>query len=93
MMEKYSSDYSYYGNVYRKSADGNDILVEENAMLEYYDETFKFAFLSDAMAYILSLAYDKEEDKTTIFIENENFLPNILKILWFKFSSSRKCFE
>ena len=40
MMEKYSSDYSYYGNVYRKSADGNDILVEENAMLEYYDETF-----------------------------------------------------
>ena len=62
MMEKYSSDYSYYGNVYRKSADGNDILVEENAMLEYYDETFKFAFLSDAMAYIFSLAYDKEDD-------------------------------
>ena len=61
-MEKYSSDYSYYGNVYRKSADGSDVLVEENAMLEYYDETFKFAFLSDAMAYIFSLAYDKEED-------------------------------
>lgn len=62
MMEKYSSDYSYYGNVYRKSADGNDILVEENAMLEYYDDSFKFAFLTDAMDYILSLTYDKEED-------------------------------
>ena len=58
MMEKYSSDYSYYGNVYRKSADGNDILVEENAMLEYYDETFKFAFLSDAMAYICFLVIE-----------------------------------
>lgn len=61
-MRKHSSNYCYYGNVYRKSADGNDILVEENAMLEYYDDTFKFAFLSDAMAYILSLTYDKEED-------------------------------
>ena len=72
MMEKYSSDYSYYGNVYRKSADGNDILVEENAMLEYYDETFKFAFLSDAMAYIFSLAYDKEEDNN-IVLERDLF--------------------
>ena len=76
MMEKYSSDYSYYGNVYRKSADGNDILVEENAMLEYYDETFKFAFLSDAMAYILSLAYDKEEDNKVA----ENVLNSFLVI-------------
>ena len=74
MMEKYSSDYSYYGNVYRKSADGNDILVEENAMLEYYDETFKFAFLSDAMAYIFSLAYDKEEDNKVA----ENVLNSIM---------------
>lgn len=38
------------------------------------------------MDEIANVTYDKEEDKTTIFIENENFLPNILKILWFKFS-------
>lgn len=61
-MSKYSSDYSYYGNVFRKVSSGDDILVEDNAMLEYYDEEDKFVFLLDAMAYALSLSFDKEDD-------------------------------
>ena len=27
--------------------------------------------------------YDKENDITKIFVENENYLPNILKVLWY----------
>lgn len=30
--------------------------------------------------------YDKENDITKIFVENRNYLPNILKVLWMKFS-------
>jgi putative methanogenesis marker protein 17 len=34
---------------------------------------------------VATLDYDKKENKTNIFIENENFLPNILEKLWLKF--------
>lgn len=34
---------------------------------------------------VANLHYDKEEDTTKIYIQNENYLPNILKKLWFKF--------
>ena len=35
---------------------------------------------------VAKLSYKKEEDVTDIFVENENFLPNILKKLWFMYS-------
>jgi len=41
-------------------------------------KTSNFTPLSD----IGTVKYDKEEDKTVIRVQNENFLPNILKKLW-----------
>ena len=35
---------------------------------------------------VASLTFDKEENQTIINVENENYLPNILKKLWEKFS-------
>ena len=35
---------------------------------------------------IARFTYDKEDDVTHIFVEDENYLPNILKRLWMKFS-------
>ena len=35
---------------------------------------------------VANLNYDKANDKTIILIDNENYLPNILKILWMQFS-------
>ena len=35
---------------------------------------------------VASLTYNKADDKTMILIDNENYLPNILKILWRQFS-------
>ncbi|AMD17920.1 methanogeneis marker protein 17 [Methanobrevibacter sp. YE315] len=35
---------------------------------------------------VANLSYDKANDKTMILIDNENYLPNILKILWMEFS-------
>ncbi len=35
---------------------------------------------------IARFTYDKQEDVTGIFVEDENYLPNILKKLWRKFS-------
>ena len=43
---------------------------------------------SNAIAFneVANFTYDKADDVTRIFIENENYLPNILKRLWFQFS-------
>lgn len=35
---------------------------------------------------VARINYKKEENVTDIFVENENYLPNILKKLWFMFS-------
>ena len=35
---------------------------------------------------VANLTYDKANDVTTIFIDDENYLPNILKRLWMSFS-------
>ena len=35
---------------------------------------------------VANLTYDKADDVTRILIDNENYLPNILKILWMEFS-------
>ena len=35
---------------------------------------------------VANLTYDKSDDVTTIFIDDENYLPNILKKLWRLFS-------
>ena len=35
---------------------------------------------------VANLTYDKQDDVTRILIDNENYLPNILKLLWTKFS-------
>ena len=35
---------------------------------------------------VANFTYDKSNDVTKIFIENENYLPNILKLLWRRFS-------
>ncbi len=35
---------------------------------------------------VANLTYSKANDVTTILIDNENYLPNILKILWRQFS-------
>ena len=35
---------------------------------------------------VANLTYDKANDKTMILVDNENYLPNILKILWMQFS-------
>ena len=35
---------------------------------------------------VANLIYNKEKDVTTILIDNENYLPNILKLLWRQFS-------
>ncbi|MDR2623290.1 MAG: methanogenesis marker 17 protein [Methanobrevibacter sp.] len=35
---------------------------------------------------VANVTYEKEEDKTTIKILDENYLPNILKLLWGEFS-------
>ncbi len=35
---------------------------------------------------VANLIYDKENDITRILIDNENYLPNILKMLWRSFS-------
>ncbi len=35
---------------------------------------------------VANLTYDKANDVTRILVDNENYLPNILKILWMKFS-------
>ncbi len=42
------------------------------------DKTSSFTSLND----LATLEYDKEEDKTIIRIDDENFLPNILRKLW-----------
>lgn len=43
---------------------------------------------SNAVAFgdVANLTYDKADDVTRIFIDNENYLPNILKRLWRLFS-------
>jgi len=43
---------------------------------------------SNAVAFgdVANLIYDKKDDVTRIIIDNENYLPNILKQLWKKFS-------
>ena len=43
---------------------------------------------SNAIAFgdVANLTYDKARDVTSIFIDNENYLPNILKRLWMMFS-------
>ncbi len=35
---------------------------------------------------VANLTYNKENDVTTILIDDENYLPNILKLLWRQFS-------
>ena len=35
---------------------------------------------------VANLTYNKADDVTTILIDNENYLPNILKLLWRQFS-------
>lgn len=35
---------------------------------------------------VAKLTYRKDSDMTDIFVENENYLPNILKKLWFMYS-------
>ena len=35
---------------------------------------------------VANLTYDKANDKTMILVDNENYLPNMLKILWMEFS-------
>lgn len=35
---------------------------------------------------IARLTYKKDDDVTDIFVENENYLPNLLKRLWFMYS-------
>ena len=35
---------------------------------------------------VANLTYDKANDKTVIIIDDENYLPNILKLLWRQFS-------
>ena len=35
---------------------------------------------------VANLTYDKANDKTVILIDDENYLPNILKVLWRQFS-------
>ena len=35
---------------------------------------------------VTNLTYDKANDKTVILIDDENYLPNILKVLWRQFS-------
>ncbi len=35
---------------------------------------------------VASLKYDKADNVTRIIVDNENYLPNILKILWMQFS-------
>lgn len=35
---------------------------------------------------VANLIYNKQKDATTILIDNENYLPNILKVLWKMFS-------
>ena len=35
---------------------------------------------------VADLTYNKSNDTTTILIDNENYLPNILKLLWRQFS-------
>ena len=35
---------------------------------------------------VVKITYDKKDDVTRIFIEDENYLPNILKRLWATFS-------
>ena len=35
---------------------------------------------------VANFTYDKANDKTMILVDNENYLPNILKILWMQFS-------
>ena len=35
---------------------------------------------------VSNLTYDKQDDVTRILIDNENYLPNILKLLWRQFS-------
>ena len=35
---------------------------------------------------VANFTYDKANDKTVILVDNENYLPNMLKILWMKFS-------
>ena len=35
---------------------------------------------------VANFTYDKADDVTRILVDNENYLPNILKILWMKFS-------
>ena len=34
---------------------------------------------------VANLSYNKTNDVTTILIDNENYLPNILKLLWRQF--------
>ena len=34
---------------------------------------------------VANFTYDKANDKTVILVDNENYLPNMLKILWMKF--------
>ena len=43
---------------------------------------------SNAIAFgdVANLTYDKADDVTRILIDNENYLPNILKRLWMMFS-------
>jgi putative methanogenesis marker protein 17 len=45
------------------------------------DRTSKITKLNN----VANVTYDKDEDKTTIKISDENFLPNILKVLWVEF--------
>ena len=42
------------------------------------DKTSNFTTLGE----VASIGYDSEEDKTVIRVEDENYLPNILKKLW-----------
>ena len=35
---------------------------------------------------VANFTYDKNNNVTKIFIENENYLPNILKLLWRRYS-------
>lgn len=37
-----------------------------------------------SLGEVASVKYEKEEDETIIRVENENFLPNILKKLWYE---------
>jgi len=42
------------------------------------DKTSKFTTMSE----VTNVEYEKEEDKTIIRVQNENYLPNILRKLW-----------